>query len=44
MGLSISQSIIKKHNGTLVVDSTEGSGTTVTIVIPAYSEEPCQPF
>jgi signal transduction histidine kinase len=44
MGLSISQSIIKKHHGTLVVDSTEGSGTTVTIVIPAYSEEPCQPF
>lgn len=44
MGLSISQSIIKKHNGTIVVDSTEGKGTTVTIVIPAYSEEPCQTF
>lgn len=44
MGLSISQSIIKKHNGTIAVDSTEGKGTTVTIVIPAYSEEPCQSF
>jgi len=44
LGLSISQSIIKKHNGTITVDSTEGKGTTVTIVIPAYSEEPCQPF
>ena len=44
MGLSISQSIIKKHKGTITVDSTEGKGTTVTIVIPAYSEEPCQPF
>lgn len=44
MGLSISQSIIKKHKGTITVDSLEGKGTTVTIVIPAYSEEPCQPF
>jgi signal transduction histidine kinase len=44
MGLSISQSIIKKHSGTITVDSTEGKGTTVTIVIPAYREEPCQPF
>jgi signal transduction histidine kinase len=44
MGLSISQSIIKKHKGTIVVDSTEGKGTTVTIVIPQYSEDPCQTF
>ncbi|MFC2141012.1 ATP-binding protein [Acidobacteriota bacterium] len=44
MGLSISQSIIKKHNGSIVVDSIEDKGTTVTIIIPAYSEEPCQPF
>lgn len=43
MGLSISQSIIKKHNGSIVVDSIEGKGTTVTIIIPAYSEEPRQP-
>jgi signal transduction histidine kinase len=42
LGLSISQSIIKKHNGIITADSTEGKGTTVTIVIPAYSEEPCQ--
>jgi len=44
MGLSISQSIIKKHNGAITVDSTEGKGTTAAIIIPAYSEEPCQPF
>jgi signal transduction histidine kinase len=44
LGLSISQSIIKKHNGIITADSTEGKGTTVTIVIPAYSEEPCQPL
>lgn len=44
MGLSISQSIIKKHKGAITVDSTEGIGTTVTIVIPSYSEEPCEPF
>ena len=44
LGLSISQSIIKKHNGIITADSTEGKGTTVTIIIPAYSEEPCQSF
>jgi len=44
LGLSISQSIIKKHNGIITADSTEGKGTTVTTVIPAYSEEPCQPL
>lgn len=44
MGLSISQSIIKKHKGTIVVDSTEGKGTTVTIIIPVYSEDPCETF
>ena len=42
LGLSISQSIIKKHNGIITADSTEGKGTTVTIFIPAYSEEPCE--
>lgn len=39
MGLSISQSIIKKHNGAITVESTEGKGTTVTIIIPVYSED-----
>lgn len=34
MGLSISYSIIEKHNGTITVKSTEGKGTTFTIAIP----------
>ena len=35
LGLSISYSIIKHHDGYIVVDSKEGIGTTVTIYIPA---------
>jgi signal transduction histidine kinase len=34
LGLSISAKIIKAHGGTISVESTEGKGTTFTIVIP----------
>jgi signal transduction histidine kinase len=34
LGLSIVYSIIKKHNGEISVDSTEGKGTTFTIDLP----------
>jgi PAS domain S-box-containing protein len=39
LGLSISQSVIKKHRGTITVNSTAGKGTTATLVIPAFKEE-----
>jgi len=34
LGLSISYSIVKKHNGSLLVDSTPGKGSKFTIVLP----------
>ncbi|MEQ8337052.1 MAG: HAMP domain-containing sensor histidine kinase [Cyclobacteriaceae bacterium] len=34
IGLPLTRNIIKIHNGTLQVDSTEGSGTTVKIYLP----------
>lgn len=34
LGLSISYDIIKKHGGTMTVESTVGSGTTFTIRLP----------
>ncbi len=38
LGLSISQSIIRKHKGAIAVRSAEGGGTTVSMLIPAYIE------
>ena len=35
LGLSIAKEIIDAHNGTISVDSTEGVGTTVKIILPA---------
>ncbi len=35
LGLSVSYRIIKEHKGTIVVDSTEGKGTTFTVSLPA---------
>ena len=35
LGLTIAHSIIKKHDGTISVESTEGVGTTVHIYLPA---------
>jgi two-component system, cell cycle sensor histidine kinase and response regulator CckA len=39
LGLSICQSIIKKHKGAISVESTEGESTTVTMLIPVFREE-----
>lgn len=34
LGLSIAQKIIELHNGTIMVDSTSGEGTTFTVTLP----------
>jgi len=34
LGLSITQQIVAQHGGTLDVASTEGKGTTFSIVVP----------
>ena len=38
IGLAVADEIIKQHNGLLLIESTEGVGTTVTIVLPLYEE------
>jgi PAS domain S-box-containing protein len=39
LGLTICQSIARKHNGGLEVNSTMGEGTTVNIYLPAFEEK-----
>jgi two-component system, cell cycle sensor histidine kinase and response regulator CckA len=39
LGLSVSYSIIKKHSGYILLESTLGLGTTVHIYLPAYRKE-----
>ncbi len=39
IGLAIADEIIKQHDGILMVDSKEGAGTTVTIVLPIAKPE-----
>ena len=36
LGLSISQGIIERHKGKIVVESEEGKGSTLRIILPAY--------
>ncbi|MCQ2440978.1 MAG: HAMP domain-containing histidine kinase [Clostridia bacterium] len=43
IGLAVADEIIKHHQGLLFIESTEGVGTTVTIVLPEY-EEPLEEF
>lgn len=39
IGLAVADEIIKQHQGLLFVESTEGVGTNVTIVLPLYEPE-----
>lgn len=39
IGLAVADEIIKQHQGLLFLESTEGVGTTVTIVLPLYEPE-----
>lgn len=39
IGLAVADEIIKQHNGLLFIESKEGVGTTVTIVLPIASPE-----
>ncbi|MBF0320237.1 MAG: GAF domain-containing protein [Nitrospirae bacterium] len=39
LGLSIVDGIIKRHGGTINIESTEGIGTTVTISLPVINNE-----
>ena len=38
IGLAVADEIVKQHQGLLFVESTEGVGTTVTIVLPLYEK------
>ena len=38
IGLAVADEIIKQHQGLLFIESSEGVGTTVTIVLPLYEE------
>lgn len=39
IGLAVADEIIKQHQGLLFLESVEGVGTTVTIVLPLYEPE-----
>ena len=39
LGLSVSLGIVRKHDGTIEIDSAEGCGTTVTVLLPRAGRE-----
>ena len=39
MGLAVAQSVVQKHDAHIMIDSTTGVGTTVTIYLPAAEEK-----
>jgi PAS domain S-box-containing protein len=41
LGLNMAYNIIKKHKGKIEVDSTEGRGTTFTIILPEMAIDAC---
>ena len=43
IGLAVADEIIKQHKGLLFIESTEGVGTTATVVLPIMEQEPEPP-
>lgn len=39
IGLAVADEIVRHHNGLMFIESTEGEGTTVTVVIPTVKVE-----
>jgi len=39
IGLAVADEIVKQHQGLLFIESTEGVGTTVTVVFPLFEQE-----
>ncbi len=39
IGLAVADEIVKQHQGLLFIESTEGIGTTVTVVFPLFEQE-----
>lgn len=40
LGMSIAWSIVKNHQGSILIDSTPGSGTRVDILLPVFQKAP----
>lgn len=43
LGLATAYSIVKKHDGHILVESTVGEGAAFTVYLPAASEQPPPP-
>lgn len=39
LGLSVSRSIVRRHDGSVYITSTEGGGTSVKICLPLYEDD-----
>ncbi len=42
LGLAVTYSIVKKHDGHIAVESTPGAGTTFSVYLPACGERPAE--
>lgn len=40
LGLAIVKHIVERHSGEMIIDSEVGVGTTITMIFPAYEENP----